>query len=118
MSIGDTGPRRIIPLYGDGERAAGGLVQPVTGNEPRPCRHCTSFEDDKRKLVEYLRARKITVHDSGLFTTPIAREAGYKPMTLSIFTYGWCRQLACPTDEQATCDRFNLRLDRASLYRR
>jgi hypothetical protein len=114
--VSNTGPKKIDVVGGDGEASATGLVQPVTGLEQRPCMACTSFEKNDPKLVQYLRARKMTVAEDGTFETPIAKEAGYKSMRLNVKDFGWCRQGASPTDQLATCERWNLRRDMASLF--
>jgi hypothetical protein len=116
--IGDTGRQRITPTAGDGEHTADGLVAPVTGLEQKPCMVCRSFEKDEPKLVQFFRAKKMDIGPTGDFTTPIAKEAGYKSLQLNVKDFGWCRFLACPTDMLATCEKWSLRREMAGLYGR
>jgi len=110
MPTNDTGPRKIIPVAGDGNRAAKGVVQPVTGLETRACIMCKSFDKDDRKLTEYLRARGMTINIDGSFETPIAKDLpGMVSMKLDIHDCGFCRFWCYPVEMLATCEKWVLR---------
>lgn len=104
--------RRIKGLMGDGktggDQAAKGQVDLATGTETDPCFMCKSWEKNERKLAQHFRAHGLTIEPDGTVETPIIKgDPNRTTMKLKIQHMGWCRQECMPTDDLATCQKFN-----------
>ena len=101
----DTGWQPITGIEGDGDVNARGRIELATGTEKNPCFSCKSFEQDERRLIEYLQRRGLEPDKRGHFRTPIAKDfPGRKSMVIDPKSFGWCRRDSLVTDMLATCE--------------
>jgi hypothetical protein len=109
MSNKDTGWRGIKPVSGDGTTHAGGIVEPITGKEQKPCCMCRSWEKDEKKLIQHLMSLGLEANPDKSFTTPIAKDL---PGRVSLKIYparsGFCRLESTVTEDLASCEKWEL----------
>jgi ribulose kinase len=95
-----------------------GHIQSVTGLEAKPCFTCRHYNNDRRKLLQFLNARGLKPDENGFYETPIVGDfAGRRSLKLDPRSFGFCLDQTMPTHMNATCEHWDFSRNATDLAR-
>lgn len=96
-----------------------GHIQAVTGLESKPCFTCRFFNNDRRKLLQFLHSRGLKPDENGFYETPIVGDfQGRRSLKLDPRSFGFCSDQTMPTHMNATCEQWDLTRNATDLARK